>query len=61
MELIEFHPRHGGAGAVGHGHSVTRGDVGVAGVEVDLPCSPRRQQGAACQKVWTAPLFLSRT
>ncbi len=36
MELHELQVAHLGAGAPGHGQAVARGDVRVAGVEVDL-------------------------
>ena len=36
VELDELHVRECGAGAIGHRHSVARGDVGIARVEIDL-------------------------
>ena len=36
MELDEFHVRHAGSGAIGHGHPVAGGDVGVGRIEIDL-------------------------
>ena len=45
MELNELHVGDTGAGAAGHGDTVTAGDVRIAGVEIDLATTSRRQQG----------------
>ncbi len=45
VELHEFHVGDGRAGAVGHGDAVAGGDVGIAGVEVDLAGTAGRQHG----------------
>ena len=36
VELDELHVGDGHARAVGHGHAVAGGDVGIGGVEIDL-------------------------
>ena len=45
VELDEFHVADPGPGPVGHGDAVARGDVRVAGVEIDLAHPPGGQEG----------------
>ena len=45
VELDEFHVADPGPGPVGHGDAVSRGDVRVAGVEIDLAHPPGGQEG----------------
>ena len=44
MKLDEFHVRHGRAGAISHGHAVAGGDVGIGGVQINLPATAGGQQ-----------------
>ena len=50
VELDELHVGDHGPGPVGHGHPVAGGDVGIAGVEVDLADPAGGQQGDAGQE-----------
>ena len=50
MELDELHVADHGPGPIGHGHPVAGGDVGVAGIEIDLADPAGGQQGDAGRK-----------
>jgi hypothetical protein len=41
VELHEFHVAHPATGAPGHGNAIARGDIRVAGVEIDLAGAAR--------------------
>ena len=47
MELDELHVGNGGPGPVSHGNAIAGGDIGVAGVEVDLTRATGGEQGDA--------------
>ena len=50
VELDEFHVADPGPGPVGHGDAVPRGDVRVAGIEIDLAHPPGGQEGDGGRK-----------
>ncbi len=50
MELDKLHVADPGPGPVGHGDAVPRGDVRVAGVEIDLAHPPGGQEGDGSRK-----------
>ena len=50
VELHEFHVGDGGPRPIGHGHSVSRSDVGIARVEVDLAGTAAGEQGDGGEK-----------
>ena len=45
MELHELEVADRGAGAIGHGHAVAGGDLGVGGARVDLACPAGGEDG----------------
>jgi len=50
MELDKFHVRNRRPGAIGHRNAVTGRNVGVRGVEINLPATTRGQQRHRCGK-----------
>ena len=50
MELEEFHVGNLGVGAVGHGDTIARGDIGVGRVEIDLAGAPGGEDGEAAEE-----------
>jgi hypothetical protein len=61
MKLDELHVRDRHARAVGHGHAVAGGDVGVRGVEIDLAAAAGGQQHMRAATVSTGRSALSST
>jgi len=45
MELVEFHVRDLGAGAIRHRNAISRSDVRIRRIEVDLPRAARGEHG----------------
>ncbi len=61
MELHKFHVRDTRTRAERHRHAITRRDVGICRVEINLAATTRRQQRHGAENVSTRFAFLSKT